>query len=412
MKLYIESYQSRIEELEPLEEKFPKLEEELAHAEKCKVKFELELDMVNKALKEKKAEWKLKEQELQSQISKSATKQNVLEEKIKELEKFMVTNKNLVKGEKHQKNDLILLKDESCKINKNQKIKYLLKAIPGGSTKHDEDDAFISFSEMSTKVPDRSKPGSLKKKVNPYKIEYFKNKTDLADVNITQGSYQNTSVEEKHKRSKSQTVNSLKSKKVSKSQESSVLIGNSHNQSMNTRTSYNLVNEYLENPQKFKEDYCVKDVAYQLDSHKRSGSRSRGKREKLINYPANSFVKAPNIFKSKKRLGNSSNHAVKKMSFKSFDQRRALTKLDHRDTSLDDPANYLYSNPLRSSSACHKKSFSNERHSSPSKPKMKAAKPSSHRSKKTKNRSQIGVLKRVSATQAMINLIKSCKNKQ
>lgn len=296
MKLYIESYQSRIEELEPLEEKYSKLEDQIAKIEKHKIKYESELEIANKVLKEKKAEWKLREQEFQNQISKSTTKQTVLEDKIKELEKFMVTNKNNGKADKMYKNDLILLKDESCKGNKNQKIKYLLKAIPGGSTKHDEDEAFISFSEMSTKVPDKSKPGSMKKKVNPYKIEYFKNKTDLADVNIAQGSYHNSNVEEKHKRSKSQTVNSLKSKKTSKSQESSVLMGNSHNQSMNTRTSYNLVNEYLENPQKFTEDYRAKDVAYQLDSHKRSGSRSRGKREKLINYPAKSFVKAPNMF--------------------------------------------------------------------------------------------------------------------
>lgn len=55
--------------------------------------------------------------------------------------------------------------------------------MPGGSVRASDepDDALISFSEMSTKVPDKSKPGSLKKKVNPYKIEYFKNHPEIAD---------------------------------------------------------------------------------------------------------------------------------------------------------------------------------------------------------------------------------------
>ena len=109
------------------------------------------------------------------------------------------------------------------------------------------------------------------------------------------------------------------------------------------------------------------------------------------------------------------------MSFKSFDHRRALTKLENREESFDDPASYLYSNPIRSSSAWHKKNHSNERSSSGHKKSTKASvksaadykymKPSSHRSKqKTKNKG-ISNIKRISATQAMINLIKSWKNK-
>jgi hypothetical protein len=39
-----------------------------------------------------------------------------------------------------------------------------------------------------------------------------------------------------------------------------------------------------------------------MEKHKRSGSRSRGKREKLINYPVKSIIKAPNVFLSKKRF--------------------------------------------------------------------------------------------------------------
>jgi hypothetical protein len=57
-------------------------------------------------------------------------------------------------------------------------------------------------------------------------------------------------VEEKHKRSKSHTMNSIKSKKVSKSQEQSVLIADQHSRTSNNKTSYNIVNEYLENTNK------------------------------------------------------------------------------------------------------------------------------------------------------------------
>lgn len=168
--------------------------------------------------------------------------------------------------------------------------------------------------------------------------------------------------------------------------------------------------------------YSITDQGYYVETHHRNGSKSRGKREKMINYPAKSLIKEPNMFLSKKRIVNNHGPHVKKMSFKSFDQRRALTKIDHRDEGFDEPSNYLYANPLRSSSACHKKSFSNERHSSsPRKNKSSKGgkvatsivlvKPSSTRQKKVKQRSQMSALKRVSATQAMINLIKSCKNK-
>jgi hypothetical protein len=96
-------------------------------------------------------------------------------------------------------------------------------------------------------------------------------------------------------------------------------------------------------------------------------SRSRGKREKLISYPAKQYAKAPNMLLNKKRIANNNEPYLKKMSFKSFDLRRGLTKLENRDGSLEEPSNYLYSNPLRSSSVCHKKSFSQERTSSPRK---------------------------------------------
>mmetsp|Transcript_16460 Transcript_16460/g.14370 ORF Transcript_16460/g.14370 Transcript_16460/m.14370 type:complete len:112 (-) Transcript_16460:63-398(-) len=108
---------------------------------------------------------------------------------------------------------------------------------------------------------------------------------------------------------------------------------------------------------------------------------------------------------SKKRIGIQ--NLPKKLGFKSFDQRRALTKIDNRESSLEEPKSYLYSNPLRSSSVCHKKSLSNERQTSAVKTKGRGGKPASYRHKKIKQRSQMSAIKRVSATQAMINLIKT-----
>lgn len=59
----------------------------------------------------------------------------------------------------------------------------MLKNVPGGSVRasDDPDDALISFSELSTKAPEKSKPSSNKKKINPYKIEYFKKQQDNFD---------------------------------------------------------------------------------------------------------------------------------------------------------------------------------------------------------------------------------------
>jgi hypothetical protein len=51
-------------------------------------------------------------------------------------------------------------------------------------------------------------------------------------------------------------MNSIKSKKVSKSQEQSVLIVDPHNRTGNNKTSYNIVNEYLENTNKISDGMC------------------------------------------------------------------------------------------------------------------------------------------------------------
>lgn len=182
MKLYIESYQTKIEELEKFEARWEKLDQEMNSFKDIKTKLEKQLQSVKNMHKEKKAEWKLKEQDLQQQIHKGVTQQTVLEEKVKELETFVITNRNIWKSEKGTKGDLILLKDESLKMNKNSKIKYLLKAIPSGSTQSNEelDDVMMNFSEMSTKIPEKSKAGSMKK-TNPYKIDYFKNNQNSSD---------------------------------------------------------------------------------------------------------------------------------------------------------------------------------------------------------------------------------------
>lgn len=198
MKLYIESYQTKIEDLEPFEEKCNKLDKELLSTKNKYERLKKEVIEITDKHKSDIAEWKLKEHELLSQITHNQSKQQILEGKVKNLETFLSTNrtysgsneKNPTKGFTNKlevnsaKAELILFKDESCKINKNTKIKYLLKGMPGGSVKaaDDPDDAFVSFSELSTKVPDKSKPASIKKKINPYKIEYFHNHPEVSDA--------------------------------------------------------------------------------------------------------------------------------------------------------------------------------------------------------------------------------------
>lgn len=145
-----------------------------------------------------------------------------------------------------------------------------------------------------------------------------------------------------------------------------------------------------------------------------------GEREKKLLITLRTHSSKSRICTSANKRSQAAGSSGKKMSFKSFDHRRALTKLENREESFDDPASYLYSNPVRSSSAWHKKNNSNERSSSGHKKSTKASvksavdykymKPASHRHKqKAKNKGSN--MKRVSATQAMINLIKSSKHK-
>jgi len=130
-------------------------------------------------------------------MSHNQTKQKYLESKVKDLETILKTNRTFSGSAEKEANskiftnkienrsgkgELILLKDESFKINNDNKIKYMLKGIPGGSAKatDEPEDAFISFSELSTKTPDKSKIGSTKKQ-NPYKLEYFKQHMDALE---------------------------------------------------------------------------------------------------------------------------------------------------------------------------------------------------------------------------------------
>ena len=77
---------------------------------------------------------------------------------------------------KQQKAELILLKDESWKIGKQHKLKYLIKAQPNWNNRlsDDPDDWLVSFSELSTKAPEKSKARINKEKINLYNNKYFK----------------------------------------------------------------------------------------------------------------------------------------------------------------------------------------------------------------------------------------------
>ena len=98
---------------------------------------------------------------------------------------------------------------------------------------------------------------------------------------------------EKHKRSKSQTINSIKARKGNSTQEASTeevahLLLQQHFQK-NSKTSYNLVNEYLENPGKLSNITVTGTTSVNTDS--KPINRSRGKREQ-----SNSFSIKNNIW--------------------------------------------------------------------------------------------------------------------
>ena len=141
-------------------------------------------------------------------------------------------------------------------------------------------------------------------------------------------------MDEKHKRWKSQTINSVTSRKGNSVQDVSIdeisHLLHQHNQK-NTNTSYNLVNEYLENPGKINPIKSTSLTSVSTES--KPINRSRGKLE-----PNSSFIINSGIV---------SLH--KKIAFKSFDKRRAGTNLERREGNIDDPLSYV-----RASSAWNK----------------------------------------------------------
>lgn len=197
----------------------------------------------------------------------------------------------------------------------------------------------MSFSEVSKKEPKKIKLSSNKKKPMPYKLDYYHYTGDSRDskkYDYTQDTG------EKHKRSKSQTINSLKSRKGNSAQEASVeemtYLLQKH-LAKNSKTSYHLVNEYLENP---KGSQISVSSAQNLENSHSKGNRSR---KRANNNVQNSGI----IHHSKSKRTNT--NLLKKIAFKSFDKRRAGTGLERRDGSLDDPLGFL-----RSSSACNQSS--------------------------------------------------------
>lgn len=82
-------------------------------------------------------------------------------------------------NKKNKRGELILLKDEASKLQKNEsnkKIKYFFHALPSGSmrTKGENDDVFVSFSELSTaKEVEKPHIQSSKKKPTPYGLDCY-----------------------------------------------------------------------------------------------------------------------------------------------------------------------------------------------------------------------------------------------
>lgn len=194
----------------------------------------------------------------------------------------------------------------------------------------------MSFTEASKKEPKKIKLSSNKKKPVPYKIDYTHYTGDSRDQKKYDYSQPPS---DKHKRSKSQTINSIKGRKGNSTTESSVEemthLLHKHLQN-NNMTSYHLVNEYLENPNKMSNITVTGPNGANIES--KPVNRSRGKRAQNI---ANSGI----IHKGK-RVNTNNTNLLKKIAFKSFDKRRAGTNLDRREGSFDDPLSFL-----RSSSA-------------------------------------------------------------
>jgi hypothetical protein len=205
--------------------------------------------------------------------------------------------------------------------------------------KNENEEAFVSFTEMSTKESKKIKVGSNKKKPMPYKVDYYQNTTDNGN---NKNDYNQERID-KHKRSKSQNITSIKGRKGNSSsnvdtsvEEMSHLL-KQHLTTANNKTAYHLVNEYLENPGKHNN---ITITSNNQNHENKAMSRSRGKR--VHNVSNNGLLKG-------KRPLATNTSLLKQIAFKSFDKRRAGTNLDRREGSFEDPLFFM-----RSSSACHK----------------------------------------------------------
>lgn len=118
----------------------------------------------------------------------------------------------------------------------------------------------------------------------------------------------------------------------------------------NNKTSYNLVNEYLENPGKLSNITVTGTTSANTES--KLVTRSRGKQEQNSSFTSKNG--AHGSAQPKQTKINGASIQMLKNSFKSFDKRRAATNLDRRDGSFEDSLLFI-----RTSSACNKNS--NER---------------------------------------------------
>lgn len=194
MKLYIESYQSKVEELEPLEDKNRDLQTEIDNLKKQNSRYSRDLDELKSAYSNRKEHWETERshmkrlmvekereydvqiQQLESKIMKSGSKHDLkhLHKKneqsvdVPESHKNMYYSffenikkgNNIIVSKKNKRGELILLKDESNKFSKEsnaKKVKYFFHAMPNGGvrSKNENNEAFASFTELSTKEGDR-----------------------------------------------------------------------------------------------------------------------------------------------------------------------------------------------------------------------------------------------------------------
>lgn len=210
MKLYIESYQSKIEELEPLEDQTKQLENEIDNLRKQNTQYESDINELRMQYSDRKNKWEtersnlkkmivekerendVKIQDLEAQIlhneSKSDLKYKNYHKKneqsvdIPESQKNMyysffdnIKKGNVIVSKKNKRGELILLKDESNRQSKDakNKVKYFFHAMPNGSVraKNENEDAFVSFTELSAKNLERPHINSGKKKLTPYGLD-------------------------------------------------------------------------------------------------------------------------------------------------------------------------------------------------------------------------------------------------